>query len=540
MKRLLLAIGLLATTVGAAASAQASSPPTSILAHGPYGTVHAVTVKPTGTMRPYRPTPGMVPSTNFQLFVQGAQVPVEQVRDADIVRFQISGPVQVQIFSKHLWAGETLLPDGRVQQKQFPKVNTWPTMTFVVPQPTKLLLTVPGVHQLFIVADPIEAAGPQPGTSGVVNAADYATPNSPDTQTTRIQAAIDATAAAGGGVLYFPPGVYRTGTLSVRSKVTLYLPDGALIQGTHDPDDYPVDPGRVETSDYGKTMSFSRLIYFDQVHDAGIEGRGVIDGDGVALRNAGRQSNLIRISQSQHITLSGVTLRDPAAWNTHILGSQYLTVSDVTILNDREDIHNTDGVDVDSSQDVLVDNPLIYSGDDALTVKATDNSDILSNPQDITFTHGLLVSHADALKLGTESSATRFSGIHFINNDVLYSNRVFGLLIRDGATYSGITFADIRAHTPLQLFDEGISLRTSTSAPGTITGVKFADVTIDDYYPPYTTKPVLSGYDADHQLSDVDFDQFSVDGRAWRDADDAVAYGAVTFGDYVSNMRFSG
>jgi hypothetical protein len=49
--------------------------------------------------------------------------------------------------------------------------------------------------------------------------------------TSNIQAAIDAAAAAGGGLVRVPPGgAFRTGALSLASNVYLYLPDGAVVQ----------------------------------------------------------------------------------------------------------------------------------------------------------------------------------------------------------------------------------------------------------------------------------------------------------------------
>ncbi|MHC4713339.1 MAG: glycosyl hydrolase family 28-related protein [Planctomycetota bacterium] len=44
-----------------------------------------------------------------------------------------------------------------------------------------------------------------------------------------------------GGVLYFPPGVYRTGTFRLKSDMTLYLAGGAVIKASDDPADFPPD-----------------------------------------------------------------------------------------------------------------------------------------------------------------------------------------------------------------------------------------------------------------------------------------------------------
>src|SRR5690348_4040651 len=53
-----------------------------------------------------------------------------------------------------------------------------------------------------------------------------------------INKAIDACSAAGGGQVFVPAGRYLTGTIHLKSNVTLKLDDGAVIVGTPDLDQY--------------------------------------------------------------------------------------------------------------------------------------------------------------------------------------------------------------------------------------------------------------------------------------------------------------
>ena len=64
--------------------------------------------------------------------------------------------------------------------------------------------------------------------------------------TKAIQAAIDACAAQGGGTVVVPAGGYVTGSLFLRSQITLYLDAGATLLGSEDPADYPIIEGRWE------------------------------------------------------------------------------------------------------------------------------------------------------------------------------------------------------------------------------------------------------------------------------------------------------
>ena len=82
--------------------------------------------------------------------------------------------------------------------------------------------------------------------------------------TDAIQRSIDGVFREGGGVVYFPPGDYLTGTVELRDNVTLYLEAGATIWGSKSRKDY----------------TQGCLIYAEGAANAAIRGRGAIDGNG--------------------------------------------------------------------------------------------------------------------------------------------------------------------------------------------------------------------------------------------------------------------
>jgi len=88
--------------------------------------------------------------------------------------------------------------------------------------------------------------------------------------TAAIQQAIDAAATAGEGTVFFPPGRYLSGSLDLKSHVTLQLDAGATLLGS---------PHR---SDY-RRVNFHGLILADKQEDIEICGPGMIDGQGTAL-----------------------------------------------------------------------------------------------------------------------------------------------------------------------------------------------------------------------------------------------------------------
>ncbi|HEV2214065.1 MAG TPA: glycosyl hydrolase family 28-related protein, partial [Terracidiphilus sp.] len=94
--------------------------------------------------------------------------------------------------------------------------------------------------------------------------------------TAAIQQAIDKAAPAHGTVT-FNPGTYLTGSLFLRSGVTLNVPAGVTLIGSQHLADYPILPTRIA----GIEMPWpAALINVRDQHNVTITGKGVIDGDG--------------------------------------------------------------------------------------------------------------------------------------------------------------------------------------------------------------------------------------------------------------------
>src|SRR5215469_6050288 len=61
--------------------------------------------------------------------------------------------------------------------------------------------------------------------------------------TAAINKAVDACNSAGGGTAYLAPGVYLSGTVVLKSNVTLYIEAGATLLGSANLADYMSIPG---------------------------------------------------------------------------------------------------------------------------------------------------------------------------------------------------------------------------------------------------------------------------------------------------------
>lgn len=235
--------------------------------------------------------------------------------------------------------------------------------------------------------------------------------------TKAIQAAIDTCAKAGGGTVGLSGGVFLSGTIRLRSHVALEIDNGTTLRGSADIKDYPSITPQIL---YLYRDRFTKsLIYAEREENIALVGRGTVDGQGELFPakkgdDAGRPY-LIRFSECRNVQVRGLTLLNSARWLSHYLACENVTIEGVTIrARIRE---NRDGIDIDSCDRVRISNCDIFTGDDAIVLKATTERPC----RRVNVSNCTLSSMASALKLGTESQGG-FEDVTF-NNCVIYDTR---------------------------------------------------------------------------------------------------------------------
>jgi polygalacturonase len=308
----------------------------------------------------------------------------------------------------------------------------------------------------------------------IFSANDYgAKPDSTTLNTAAIQKAIDAAAPA-GGTITLKPGTYLTGSLFLKSGVTLDLPEGVTLIGSEKLEDYPMLPTRIA----GIEMTWpAALINTRDQHNVTITGKGTIDGDGPiwwksywdlratyepkGLRWASdydaRRPRLILFQNSSDIHLGGgITLKRSGFWTVQVLYSHNITIDGVIIRNNEGGKGpSTDGIDIDSSHDILVTHADIDVNDDALCLKAGRDYDGLrvNRPTENVVLRDSIIRHgAAAVTIGSETSGG-FRNIEAYNITAL-SGVPSGVLFKSAHTRGG-TARDIRIH---DLTLEGVAI----------------------------------------------------------------------------------
>jgi polygalacturonase len=197
--------------------------------------------------------------------------------------------------------------------------------------------------------------------------------------TAQLQAAIDACAQGGGGTVIVPPGKYVTGTLWLRSNITLHLEAGATLLGSNRPDDFPLWSSDWEGP--GVKRGRASLICGENLDNIAITGPGTIDGRGQTWWDSQRKDPgklrrplLVRFVNSRNVRVEDVTLKNSPMWTLSPLACDNVIVRGVTIFNPA-DSPNTDGVNPDSCRNVRISNCRIDVGDDCITIKSGKEDD---------------------------------------------------------------------------------------------------------------------------------------------------------------------
>lgn len=268
--------------------------------------------------------------------------------------------------------------------------------------------------------------------------------------TRAIQAAIDhAAGPQGGGHVVVPRGRFRTGTLHLRSRMTLELRPGAVLEGSPDIADY-----EALQAGHNKDVQPYQLLKLDNLEDVRLAGPGRIDGNGPAFWHADplpggwfrelgpRPSPLIQCVDCRNLAIEGVQIAHSPGWTLHLKRCSNVRVHGIAILNNLFG-PNTDGIDIDGCRDVRVSDCLIEAGDDAVVLKTTPDS---QSCERVVVANCTIATNCRALKLGAHESFHDMRDVVFSGCVVRQCVAVVGIYCRNGGTLENVVAANIVGH----------------------------------------------------------------------------------------------
>jgi len=271
-----------------------------------------------------------------------------------------------------------------------------------------------------------------------------------------IQKAINACNAAGGGQVLVPAGhVFLSGPFDLKSFVELRVEGGAKILASPDESLYTKSAFR-ENKGEGTIW-----IGGEKLEQVSITGAGVIDGNGISFMGeelsdsyvlkpfnvVDPRPHLLTLIDCKKLNIDGVTFQNSAYWTVHLVGCNDVSISNITLLNSIK-IRNSDGIDLDHSKNVRINNCYIESGDDCICLKNRREYEEYGACENIVISNCTMTSSSCAIKIGSENM-DRISHVLINNCNIRNSNRGLGIQNRDEGTVSDVVFSNILVESKL-------------------------------------------------------------------------------------------
>ena len=267
--------------------------------------------------------------------------------------------------------------------------------------------------------------GAAPARAAAVHSiADHGAVGDGKTVNTRaIQDTIDRCAGAGGGTVLVPGGVFVTGAIFLKQGVNLEIADGGILRGSENTNDYPC----IQTRIAGLEMKWpAALLNAQSLSNLSITGRGAMDGAGLpwwrhywearAQEPGGMapdfkegRPRLIHIFGCTNVTVSGLSLSNSPFWTLQLTYCDGVLASNLTIRAPHSPVRaaSTDGIDIDSSCNVVVDGCDIVNNDDGICLKSGRDADGLrvNRPTENVVIRNCHVGYSDSMVgFGSETS----------------------------------------------------------------------------------------------------------------------------------------
>jgi len=194
--------------------------------------------------------------------------------------------------------------------------------------------------------------------------------------TAAIQTTIDSCRDAHAERVLFPPGRYLSGTIHLRTGITLQLEAGARLIGTTNLARYaqPTPPDFMPEAKWGKWHR--GLIVGENVEDAAIIGPGTIDGNKVFDPNGEehmRGPHTIVLVNCRRFALRDVTIVDSANYAVFFQVSDDVEIRNTKIVGGWDGVHWR-GAPERWCQNVNIFGCQFYTGDDAIAGRYWNNT----------------------------------------------------------------------------------------------------------------------------------------------------------------------
>lgn len=281
--------------------------------------------------------------------------------------------------------------------------------------------------------------------------------------TVAIQKALDACGNAGGSIVRFPAGTYRSQPITLRTKTTVQLDAGAKLQATGDQSAFLKSGTNWLAAKSGS--DFVPFVGGKDLTDVTITGNGTIDGAGEnwweAAEEARRKTpgytlprpNLIVLTGCKNLRIENITLQNSPKFHLVPTDCDGVVISNVTITAPPH-AANTDAIDPSVCRHVLITQCRIDVGDDNVAIK----------------------------------SGRKIEGREFACEDITVTDCVFlhghGMSI-GSETVGGVRNVTVRNCT-FENTENGIRIKSQRGKGGVVENIRYSDITMKNVDPAIT------------------------------------------------------
>ena len=437
----------------------------------------------------------------YVVCANGKDVPVEQFSDQFFARIVFEDTCAIEVKLRPSIGAENR---KFIHQCEFRPYRRVPkaaihrgTMSYTIDQSAYSCIRFDEYPPLYVISDRRKPGhGLPPGKT--LKASDFVTDKTgSELQTAALQKAIDAVPE--GGALRVEAGIYLTGTLALKSNMTLHLDEGSVLLASPSPKEFR----RSVKSGYSPFA----LVMAESCEDLTLSGYGTLDFRGTELRQEDVDGRVLAMADCRHVVVEGLTLLDSPAWNTHLTNCVDTVLQNVKVIS-HLDVLNTDGVDLESCTNTVMRDSFIFCGDDAACLKGKGEF----GSTGVHWIRNTIYSLKSALKLGSEVNDSR--DISFEDNDILGCDRGMSLYIEDGAHIEDVRFVGNRFEKPVldakqRLIDFYTHDRKGDGkGGGQIRNVLIKDTVVDRRWPRASTIMSFHG-----SFEGIHFDNFTIAGK---------------------------
>ena len=271
-----------------------------------------------------------------------------------------------------------------------------------------------------------------------------------------------------------------------------------------------------------------------------IGGYGMLDGSFWSQDPHGRWRKALVLDHCQHARVENILMVSPCGWMVVLGGCEDVAIHGVRqIANDV----STDGVDIAGSKRVRISGCCLHNGDDNIAIKAICNrtgedervplgfptEDWKGNVEDVLVTGCIFYNThgGSAMEIGYETTTDFIRNIRFEDIDVLAVHEfgaVFGIHNGDRAQVENVTWDNIRVE---HHFDTLLDVRVLKSRwnvdteRGHIRNITLRNIrALKSVHNDGYTVSIISGFDAEHPVTGVSFENFELGGRCVANADE--------------------